>query len=68
MPTNYQIPADAVSKHDIHHQGITIKASSTSEGIVWHLPGGGITPNGKDAQKCAISLARALPKQHKVAA
>lgn len=68
MPTNYQIPADAVSKHDIHHQGITIKASSTSEGIVWHLPGGDTVTNGATALKCAISLARSLPKQLKVAA
>lgn len=70
MPTHYMMsPSERFeAKHDVHHQGITIKASSSSDGTVWHLPGGGTVTSAAAALKVAVSLARSLPKQLKVAA
>lgn len=70
MPNYYMMsPRERIAlEHDEHQGGITIKASSTPEGIVWHLPGGKIVKDRNQAEKAAIQLNRILNQPYRRAA
>ena len=60
MPTKYDIPEHRLSRHDVNHQRITIKAASGDDGIYWPLPGGRVATTRREAMRIARDLNREI--------